>query len=64
MGDPFAIFPPKVAADRTCVDPYLLSNFANDGASTDAQLRSFSIVVPAPICQASGCSSIFEKSDT
>ena len=64
IGEPFAMFPPKVAAFLTCVEPYLVSNSANDGASTEAHLRSFSILTPAPICHASCSSSILQKSDT
>jgi hypothetical protein len=28
IGEPFAMFPPKVAAFLTCVEPYLVNNFA------------------------------------
>ena len=31
IGEPFAIFPPIVAACLTCVDPYRLNNSENSG---------------------------------
>ena len=48
IGEPFAIFPPKVAAFLTCIEPYLLSNSEKSGYFFCNSCLSTSMVVLAP----------------
>ena len=48
IGEPLAMFPPKVAEFRTCVDAYRVSNGVRLGCASTLHNRICSIVTLAP----------------